>query len=234
MSRVLCLGTAVMLLAACALARMGETKAECMGRYDQCFTNYPGIGDVTSVDFYRKGDIVVGLWFVRGAAANAEPRVGMIYYSKIRPTDTPRISDRPGLPSAPAQEDKQGISKEDIDAFLATIPGRWEDYSPPPSLAGRPSKVIPLTSMPSVTIRNRDATASVVQRVYRKVYPPALRYEGTNMTHVAHNGPKLFACRIGGGLAICSHDAVQPLTEWVNYMEKSTSEANPGQSLQGF
>lgn len=228
MSRVLCLGVAVLMAAACAFARMGETKAECMGRYDQCFTNYPGVGDITSVDFYLKGNIVVGLWFVRGATANAEPRVGMIYYSKIRPTDTPRILTRHNPPPAPGQEDKDRISKEDIETFLATIPGRWEDYSPPPTLAGRPAKVIPLTSMPSVTIRNRDATAGVVQKIYQKVYPPGLRYAGTNMTHVAHNGPKIFACKIGGGLAICNHDAVQPLTEWANYMDQLTSKAAQG------
>ncbi len=230
MLRSLWIAGCLTMIALSAHARFGETKVECMDRYGDSLTNYPGVGDITSVDFYLKGNIVVGLWFIRGSGTSAasEPRVGMIFYSRVKPNETPRVFKHKELPPT--------LRKEEMDAFLNTTPGRWEDYSPPPSLAGRPDKVIPLTSMPSPTIRNRDAVAETVKNTYERIYPPALRYGGSTVTNLAHNGPKIFACKIGGGLAICSHDSIPALKEWIRYIDqlKDQSGTNLKESLQGF
>ncbi len=214
-----------MALSVTAWARLGETKLECMDRYGQAIASLPGIGNLTGVDVYMKDDIAVSLFFVRTTGQDA--RCGLVIYSRLRP-------EVQSEPPAPVQAEGRSvvlpageITTNEQATLLGMMPGRWEDYAPPPSLVGRPDKVIALGGMLTPTTKNRNSASSVVKQAYEVLYPPHKRVmNGSAPKDIAHNGSKEFAFRIGGGVALCSCDAVPAIAAWADYMAAERAKAS--------
>lgn len=213
-------------------ARMGETKVECMDRYGEGVTNLPGIGDLTGVDVYLKDDIVVSLFFVKAGGQDA--RAGMVIYSRVWPGVEPEERRSVRRDGAMMTE----ITTNEQVALLATIAGRWEEYAvPPPTLAGKSTKVIPLTDLASPTEKNCDVTSRAIRKAYNGLHKLGLRsFVPDTPKNVAHNGPRLFAFRIGGDLVFCSYDAVPAITKWAEYVtaERTKVDRLRKNDLKGF
>ena len=228
----LCLLVCWFAFAVTASARMGETRAECMERYGLAVTNVPGFGDLASVGVYVKDDIVVSLFFIK-TDGQAE-RVGMVIYSRAWPDIGPDTRRNERHNNILVSE----ITTNEQVALLATIPGRWEDYALPASaLAGRSNKVIPLTDLTSPTEKNRDAASLAVRKAFRGLYAPRLRLLVNSAPQdIVHNGPKMFAFRISGGLALCSYDAVAAITTWAEHVLAERTKVNRlrKDDLRGF
>jgi hypothetical protein len=215
-----------------AHARMGETKVECMDRYGEGVTNLPGIGDLTGVDVYLKDDILVSLFFVK--TGGQEARAGMVIYSRVWPGEEPDVRHKVRSDGAIMT----AITTNEQVALLATIPGRWEEYAvPPPALAGKSTKVIPLTNLASPTEKNGDVTSRAIRKAYNGLHTLGLRsFVSYVPKNVAHNGPRLFAFRIGGDLVFCSCDAVPAITKWAEYVteERTKVDRLRKNDLKGF
>jgi hypothetical protein len=212
-----------LVLSSSAEARLGETVEECQRRYGAAVTNYPGHSDLGSVAVYVKDGISVTALFTKRAGSDA--RASMVIYSRLRP-------DARGVVIPPPE-----INEKEQAALLETVAGRWENYDPPPGLAGKPNKVVPVSTQPSITIRQRDATEEVLKKVVEALYaPPISIWTHSTPKNIAHNGSKVFAFRVARGVAICSQDGAEAIRAWADRVisDRSAVRKPPEQKLSGF
>jgi len=208
---------------------MGETPKECQQRYGAAVTNYAGHGNLDGVAIYVKDDISVTAFFTK--AADKSVRATLIIYAHIQPDIQ--------TPSAFRSE----FTEAQQAALLATVPGRWSGYDPPPTLAGRPAALKPISTEPSLTIRHRNLAANVLgiaMKALRSLAPtnlsPTDREILSPPAHIAHNGPRLFAYRMAGRIAIFSMDGADPIRLWAERVasERTAAQTPPEKKLSGF
>ena len=191
-----CLLIGLFALAFTANARIGETREQCQQRYGQPVTNYPGDSALAGCDVYVKDGIAISAFFVTNA--RKETRAGLVIYSRMRPDvegvllpppeitsdeqtsllgtvagrwenyDTPsRFAEKPTkvLPGSP------GNSLEPASGF-ARKPAKVI-----PSLQdGKSTKVIPLSTQPTLTEKQRDTARQTVQKAAEALYQPAFKF----------------------------------------------------------
>jgi hypothetical protein len=155
--------------------------------------------------------MVVSVFFVK-TEDKMDERVGMIYYSRAWPFEypDPRRKDRS------TRVLTADITTNEQAALLATVPGRWEHYSTNETgLAGKSENVLPLTDYETPTEQHCEAAENAV-RVACKALNCARGGSSSviPVQAVAHKGPKLFAFRVGGGLALCSYNSAPVLKAW--------------------
>ena len=121
---------------------------------------------------------------------------------------------------------------EDEKALLGTVPGRWEAYTPPPTLKpgirGRP--LAPTTTL----IEKRRADCwKTLQSIFQSLYP--LSAWGFS-TDIGHMGNTKFAFRIPEGVAIAFSETLPAIEKWHAQLQRQAAEAArpPPNKLSGF
>lgn len=207
----------IVLGAPTAFGRLGENIGQCQERYGAPSRVIPGSNGIYQVGVYQKSGLEIITVFV-GADSNSA-KVGMILYNK-----EPRSAS--GIPFNHMQSDEE-------TTLLATVSGKWESYTPPPTLSvGRGIK--PMTAQPSLVEKRRAESLQGVNGVISILYPPLTLTART--ADLLHNGNTLFAFRIAGGMALVSYDAVAPIQRWSEAarLERELAKRPPPRKMDGL
>jgi hypothetical protein len=206
---------AILLLSLPAAARLDETPAQCNQRYGTPVSEVPGNNGVAGVRIYNKAGMEIIVVFI-GPSTN-DALAGMLIYNS-----NPNVTIR------------RGTMTPDVETpLLATVPGRWEPYTPPPALrTGAASK--PMTPLPSILEKRRDECNAVVKAMVTELYPLGSILE--NPSNLYHMETYRFAVRVPSGLAIASYSAVPIIQKWHNTVQRQNAEAArpPPKNLSGF
>lgn len=220
--------SAILLLSLPALARLDETPAQCQERYGAPVREIAGTNGVPIVRFYKKAGMEIIAVFVGPSTNNA--RVGMIFYSNIGSL-VPDI--RTG-----------SLKPEEETPLLATVAGKWEPYTPPPTLQPArnlnpnpfaPQPIAGKTMQPASTQieKRRDECKAIIQTFFKTLYSLS---SCSSSIDIGHMGNTKFAFRIPAGVAIASYDAFPTIRAWHDEYQRQQTEAKrpPKKDLSGF